>query len=728
MKHHAILAGILCGILSVHNAVTVFAAQPEENPLTAADSTAKISAFDDPDSAASSDSNGFSSFETDDESSSFQEDSALSADSESSDFQESGSLQNETESAKPSEDASGKNPSDQESSEDKGDSEDKDDSEESDESEEPSILHGRRITQLSEIEESDDYLIVQAGSSKQTPLSAKQLEEFFKQDKPVVFEYEWIDQKVTAGMEAYRFYSLIRSLDHSFIPLVRVDSITTSTGPRYIREMLDAFYSLSHVQPLLVLGSSAQAKGDWRCLKDVYTIWDDPALFEGTKEELNAFGKPVEGREDIEELDRLYNPNSGEHFYTIDRHERDVLIELGWKYEGTGWSVPKEGTNVYRLYNPNAGDHHYTLDQNERSALIRLGWKDEGVSWKSVSSKNNPVYRAYNPNAKAGSHHFSVYKHEISHLVSVGWKNENIAWYAADPLLALASYPDGNYLIERKAYNSSGAQITGVQAIGAKMYYFNPELDGEMDTKPGLRVLSNGSRILIEGEGNVATGVRRIEGRAYVFDPNTGLARTNVWHLMDGSYDGGRISFMYFNEQGIGTIQSPPRSVEEAALVRNGGISTLVDSISNVRVPFKDYIRAHYGNERINSFMDEAIKYEGRPYVWAGKDPRTGFDCSGLMTWCMRKQWGVPVNPMMTSAQAVYSSYCRPISQAEAVPGDFVFWKWTYGSNRESITHTAIYVGNGWTYQAGDPIGFYPIETSKNVAGETAQYLFGRLR
>lgn len=30
---------------------------------------------------------------------------------------------------------------------------------------------------------------------------------------------------------------------------------------------------------------------------------------------------------------RLYNPNSGEHFYTADSNERDHLTGVGWVYE-----------------------------------------------------------------------------------------------------------------------------------------------------------------------------------------------------------------------------------------------------------------------------------------------------------------------------------------------------------------------------------------------------------
>ncbi|GAB2026913.1 hypothetical protein OfM2_08160 [Lactovum odontotermitis] len=39
-----------------------------------------------------------------------------------------------------------------------------------------------------------------------------------------------------------------------------------------------------------------------------------------------------------------------------------------------------------------------------------------------------PLYRAYNPNAKAGSHNYTVNSAEQTNLISVGWNDEGIAW------------------------------------------------------------------------------------------------------------------------------------------------------------------------------------------------------------------------------------------------------------------------------------------------------------
>ena len=127
---------------------------------------------------------------------------------------------------------------------------------------------------------------------------------------------------------------------------------------------------------------------------------------------------------------RLYNPNSGEHFYTKDMAEKNHLVSLGWKYEGIGWTAPSySNTPVYRLYNPNAGEHHYTLDKKEKNNLVKVGWNYEGIGWYSDDAKGVPLYRQYNPNAFACNHNYTKSKVENDWLVSLGWKYEGIGWY-----------------------------------------------------------------------------------------------------------------------------------------------------------------------------------------------------------------------------------------------------------------------------------------------------------
>jgi N-acetylmuramoyl-L-alanine amidase len=127
---------------------------------------------------------------------------------------------------------------------------------------------------------------------------------------------------------------------------------------------------------------------------------------------------------------RLYNPNSGEHFYTGDETEKNRVVAAGWNDEGTGWIAPESSsTPIYRMYNPNAGDHFYTASASERDSLIDYGWRYEGIGWYSADAKTTPVYRQYNPNAVSGAHNYTTSQAEAKYLVSVGWNDEGLAWY-----------------------------------------------------------------------------------------------------------------------------------------------------------------------------------------------------------------------------------------------------------------------------------------------------------
>lgn len=132
-------------------------------------------------------------------------------------------------------------------------------------------------------------------------------------------------------------------------------------------------------------------------------------------------------------MHRLYNPNSGEHFYTASDVERDHLVSVGWNSEGEGWIAPRKSTTpVYRLYNPNAGDHHYTTSAVEANSLISAGWNYENIGWYSDDARGVVLYREYNPNATAGSHNYTTSAGEHAMLTSVGWNDEGYAWYGVD--------------------------------------------------------------------------------------------------------------------------------------------------------------------------------------------------------------------------------------------------------------------------------------------------------
>ena len=123
-------------------------------------------------------------------------------------------------------------------------------------------------------------------------------------------------------------------------------------------------------------------------------------------------------------------------------------------------------------------------------------------------------------------------------------------------------------------------------------------------------------------------------------------------------------------------------------------------------------------DEEFAAIYKEAKKHVGTPYVWGGSTPETGFDCSGYVCWVYNQNG---YNVGRTTANGLWNK-SQHISEAEAKPGDLVFFEGTYDTPGKS--HVGIYLGNGMMVSAGDPIKYADIHSSywqKYLSG------FGRL-
>lgn len=128
-----------------------------------------------------------------------------------------------------------------------------------------------------------------------------------------------------------------------------------------------------------------------------------------------------------------------------------------------------------------------------------------------------------------------------------------------------------------------------------------------------------------------------------------------------------------------------------------------------------------YDDIDVQNLFNIAKKYIGYPYVFGGASPSTSFDCSGFIYWVYKeaglKNWG------RTTANEMYYKHSAPISEAEARPGDLIFFKNTYNAG-VPFTHVGIYAGDGTMLHAGSPIGFASYKTSYWQSHEPT---FGRL-
>ncbi|WP_094602789.1 hypothetical protein SPSIL_040820 [Sporomusa silvacetica DSM 10669] len=100
-----------------------------------------------------------------------------------------------------------------------------------------------------------------------------------------------------------------------------------------------------------------------------------------------------------------------------------------------------------------------------------------------------------------------------------------------------------------------------------------------------------------------------------------------------------------------------------------------------------------------DKIVDIAMQMKGKPYVWGGSTPETGFDCSGL-TYYVLGQLGINIE---RTADLQYHRQ-ESISFRDLLPGDLVFFAW-HGAEPE---HVGIYIGNGKYIDAQNTSGAGP--------------------
>jgi cell wall-associated NlpC family hydrolase len=109
---------------------------------------------------------------------------------------------------------------------------------------------------------------------------------------------------------------------------------------------------------------------------------------------------------------------------------------------------------------------------------------------------------------------------------------------------------------------------------------------------------------------------------------------------------------------------------------------------------------------RRNDVVSTAMQYLGVRYQWGGASPKTGFDCSGLVTYVFGKL-GVSL-PHYTVSQW-HSPDGVWVAPNRLLPGDLVFFVGSDGT-RKAPGHVGIYVGDGYIIDAPHTGSFVRID------------------
>ncbi|MFL5943004.1 MAG: C40 family peptidase [Gaiellaceae bacterium] len=109
---------------------------------------------------------------------------------------------------------------------------------------------------------------------------------------------------------------------------------------------------------------------------------------------------------------------------------------------------------------------------------------------------------------------------------------------------------------------------------------------------------------------------------------------------------------------------------------------------------------------RDNPVVAIAAQYLGVPYLWGGASPKTGFDCSGLVTYVFA-QLGISL-PHYAAAQYYYPDAVW-VAPNRLKPGDLVFFIGSDGT-RKAPGHVGIYAGNGYLIDAPHTGAFVQVD------------------
>ena len=98
------------------------------------------------------------------------------------------------------------------------------------------------------------------------------------------------------------------------------------------------------------------------------------------------------------------------------------------------------------------------------------------------------------------------------------------------------------------------------------------------------------------------------------------------------------------------------------------------------------------------SVVEFALQFECYPYVYGGKSPEDGFDCSGFVYY-VYKQFGYTLYPGATNQWNTLSGTVIP--REDLRPGDLVFF--SNNGDVSGMTHVGLYIGNGQMIHASNP-------------------------
>lgn len=227
-------------------------------------------------------------------------------------------------------------------------------------------------------------------------------------------------------------------------------------------------------------------------------------------------------------------------------------------------------------------------------------------------------------------------------------------------------------------------------------------------------------------ELSVRQGVKHLKNIVNMVQP---FGLENDYKLLAQAYNFGSYFATYVTNLGgiynLDVAEGYSREVVAPSLGNNSGQTYSYVNATSQRLG-KTYLYRNGGNfmygELVSEYLggngagvtgdfaivvEELGKYLGWEYVWGGKSPSTGFDCSGFVSWGLA-QIGID----LPSYAASQYDLTVPIDPSEAQPGDLIFFKGTYGGANH-VSHVGFYIDESTMLDSnGSGVGYHNWKSS----------------
>lgn len=215
----------------------------------------------------------------------------------------------------------------------------------------------------------------------------------------------------------------------------------------------------------------------------------------------------------------------------------------------------------------------------------------------------------------------------------------------------------------------SGGRVEDVMQSSESMGHDRPnQIDKKTSVKQGTKVLWNNIKAIGEDRVNESEDRLKTAVQAY-------------------NFGGGFITFMQPHDHKYTKLYAQQFSAKYASIYgwASYGDSDYIDHVWR-------YLKkgGKKGSSPVTGdfkkILDSIVPFEGQPYVFGGKNPSMGFDCSGIISWAYA-QHGITF-PSYTVTQWEQSV---PVDKSEAKAGDLIFFRGTYGAP-DFISHIEFYI------------------------------------